>query len=464
MLGRVSGERIAIQEVRRFANTPIHRADGWHWDMAGLFEEVLAGLRDAAAQTNLDGIAVDTWGVDYGLLDADGSLIDEPFSYRDERTLPMVAVAESRLSADRLYALTGCQAAPINTLYQLLADQRSGRPDKAERLLLNPDLFAYWLTGEIGADETHASTTQLFDPVRRDWSWEVIDAMRLPRRLFAPVRKTGTFLGSVTSGLGSPDGPPVITAAGHDTAAAFAAATGGSDQLVISIGTWSLVGVELTRPLIIEAGREANFTNELGVLGTIRFLRNAAGLWLIQECLREWQERDPDLSWNGLIAAAEASPDFAGLFDPDDRRFMEPGAISGRIRSAADRPLPDHHGAVVRSVLESLALNHRWLLETVGRVIGRSLSRVTIVGGGARNRLLCQMTADATGLPVVAGPAEATAIGNIAMQAITTGQIADLATARDRIDRSFPAALYEPAPIRFDWDSAYERWRAIANR
>jgi rhamnulokinase len=464
MLGSVADASISVEEIRRFANAPVHRPDGWRWDVAALFTHMLNGLRHAASRAELSGIAVDTWGVDYGLLDADGNLIDEPFSYRDERTLPMVAVAEDRLSADRLYAITGCQSAPINTLYQLLADERSGRLEHAESLLLNPDLFAYWLTGEIGADETHASTTQLFDPVRRDWSWTAIDALQLPRRLFAPVRATGTVLGMGKSDLELPEGTPVFTAAGHDTAAAFVAATGDADQLVISIGTWSLVGVELPEPLITEASREANFTNELGVLGSIRFLRNAAGLWLIQEALREWREQEPDLTWDAVIAAAAASPAFAGLFDPDDRRLMEPGPIVSRILAASDQPLPDERGTVIRAVLESLSLNHRWLLETVERVLGRSLTRVRICGGGARNRLLCQMTADATGLPVVAGPAEATAIGNIAMQAIAAGQIADLATARKLIDRSFPPTRYEPTGNRAAWDAAYGRWRAIASR
>ena len=232
----------------------------------------------------------------------------------------------------------------------------------------------------------------------------------------------------------------------------------------VSSGTWSLVGVELTEPLIAEAGREANFTNELGVLGTIRFLRNAAGLWIIQECLREWQARGETVDWADLIELAGQSPAFASLFDPDDRRFMEPGRMADRVMDAGDEPLDGSHGPIVRSVLESLSMNHRWLLETVEHVTGRSLDRIRIVGGGSQNRLLCQMTADVTGRPVLAGPAEATSIGNIAMQAIATGQIADLETARDLIDRSFPATTYEPNPDHAMWDAEYERWRALANR
>jgi rhamnulokinase len=257
-----------------------------------------------------------------------------------------------------------------------------------------------------------------------------------------------------------PAGIPVITAAGHDTAAAFVAATGGPDQLVISIGTWSLVGVELTEPLISEVGRAANLTNELGVLGTIRFLRNAAGLWLIQECLREWSGQ----SVADLISAATATIPFTALFDPDDRRFMEPGPMIERIAAATDRPIEHSPGAITRSILESLSLNHRWLLGLVEHVLGRSLTQIRIVGGGSQNQLLCQMTADATGLPVLGGPAEATTIGNMAMQAIATGQMADLATARRLIDRSFPALRYEPSPQRSDWNAAYERWREIASR
>ena len=460
MLGSVSDDRITVTEVRRIPNAPVHRDDGWHWDVQRLFDEVLVGLQIAAGHTELHGIAVDTWGVDYGLLDVDCRLLDEPYSYRDDRTLPMVAVAESRIPAKRLYESTGCQSAPINTLYQLLADQKAGRLDDTSHFLLIPDLFAFWLTGIIGADESIASTTQILDPVARDWSWESIDAMRLPRRIFAPVRLTGSVLGPALPELGLPARTPVITAVGHDTAAAFAAATGDPDQLVISIGTWSLVGVELSEPLISEASREANFTNEIGVLGSFRFLRNAAGLWLIQECLREW-EAD---SVSELITAAEAAPPFTSLFDPDDRRFMEPGPMVERIVSAGDKPIACTRGAVTRSILESLSLNYRWLLERLEPVLGRSLSRIRIVGGGSQNRLLCQMTADAIGRPVIAGPAEATAIGNIAMQAIATGQIADLESARALIDRSFPLVRYEPSPNRSAWNTAYERWRVIVNR
>lgn len=459
-LGHVSCDAIDIHEVGRFPNAPHRHANGWHWDIEHLWHSMLANLYRLAETVPLHGVAVDTWGVDYALLDSGGHLLDQPYSYRDERTLPMLAVGEARMPAKHLYALTGCQAGAINTLYQLLADQQSGRLEGARRFLLTPDLFAYRLTGEIGADETIASTTQLFDPRARDWSWPAIDAMQLPRRLFAPVRRTGSVLGSMRSDLGLPAGIPVITAAGHDTAAAFVAATGGIDQLVISIGTWSLVGVELAEPLIAETGRKANFTNELGVLGTIRFLRNAAGLWIIQECVREWN--GPSVA--DLVTAAEGADPFASLFDPDDRCFMEPGPMIERIVAAGDHRIDRSPGTITRSVLESLSLNHRWLLESVERVLGRPLARIRIVGGGSQNRLLCQMTADATGRPVVAGPAEATTVGNVAMQAIATGQIADLATARNLIDRSFPAQHFTPSRACSAWDAAYERWRAFVNR
>jgi rhamnulokinase len=459
-LAEISDTGIDLREICRIPNAPVRRETGWHWDVLRLRDEVLAGLHAGAADRPLAGIGVDTWGVDYALLDANGQLIDDPFSYRDDRTLPMVAVAEQRMPARQHYALTGCQAGAINTLYQLLVEQQAGRLEAAERFLMMPDLFAYWLTGIAGADESIGSTTQLFDPVKRDWSWPAISAMQLPRSLFAPVRKTGTVIGPTRNDHGDLAGIPVIAAAGHDTAAAFVAATGGPDQLVISIGTWSLLGVELEQPLISEAGRAANFTNEIGVLGTIRFLRNAAGLWLIQECLREWE----DLTINDVVAAAGIARPFASLFDPDDRRFMEPGAMVERVSAAGDGLMSRAPGSITRSILESLSLNHRWLLESVERVLGRSLNRARIVGGGSQSDLLCQMTADATGLPVVAGPAEASTIGNAAMQAIATGQIADLDAARVLIDRSFPPRYYEPAGDRGGWEAAYARWRDIANR
>lgn len=463
MQGILADGRISLSEVLRVPNAPFQRADGWHWDVERLAEHMRAGLRTADLASRLDGIAVDTWGVDYGLVNEASQLIDAPFSYRDERSLPMIEVARERISAERLYALTGCQDMAINSLYQLLDDQRAGRLEQANRFLMMCDLFQRWLTDVDSADETNASTTGLFDPQARDWCWDAIDAVGLPRRLFAPVRTSGTVLGETTADSGIRAGIPVVTAAGHDTAAAFVAGADVPGALVISIGTWSLVGVERGEPLITEAGRTANCTNEVGVLGTIRFLRNAAGMWVLQECMREWRAGEPDLGWDTVLGEAERAPALTAVFDPDDRAFMAPGAMVARVVGAGRGSAAGGRGCVVRSILESLALNHRWLLETVQRVTGEAIERIRIVGGGAQNRLLCQMTADATGIPVIAGPIEATALGNIAMQAIALGAIPGLADARSILANSFRHETYEPAP-ESAWDAAYQRWLGLISR
>jgi rhamnulokinase len=463
MLGTLDQDRLALREVTRVPNAPVLLADGWHWDAVGLVEAAVAGLAEADAITPLDAIAVDTWGVDYGLLDEQGRLLGPPFSYRDERSLPMVAVARERIGAADLYALTGCQDMPINSVYQLLADDIAGRLDAAACFLLMDDLVHHRLSGVIGADETNASTTGLFNPTTRDWSWTAIEAVRLPDRLFAPVQRTGAVLGESLPGSNLRPGIPIVTAAGHDTAAAWVAGADMEDALVVSLGTWSLVGVELNAPLVTEAGRLANFTNEIGVLGTIRFLRNAAGMWILQECLREWREMEPDLTWAHVIAEAERCQPFAHLIDPDNTVFMAPGPMASRVATAGEGRKPTERGPVVRAVLESLALSHRWLLESAQSVLGRRLTSIRIVGGGSQNRALCQMMADATGLPVVAGPVEATALGNVAMQAIALGAIDSLEEARAMLRASYPQERFE-ASTSTEWEAAYRRWRDLANR
>lgn len=463
MQGTLSDGKLHLVEVARHANAPYQSMDGWRWDAGHLRSALRDGLRAADMLSRLDSIGVDTWGVDCALIDHAGRLHDDPFSYRDERSIPMLAVARDLLPSDELYRLTGCQEMAINTLYQLLADRVSGRLDAANQFLMINDLCTWWLTGQIGADETNASTTGLFDPRTRNWSWEAIDRLQFDRTLFPPVARTGTIFGETSADSGLRPGIPVVNVGGHDTAVAFVGGADIPDALVISLGTWSLVGVEIEAPLINEQSRLANFTNEVGVLGTIRFLRNAAGMWMLQECMREWRETEPDLTWEHIIADAELADPFASLFDPDDPVFMAPGPMESRVRSAGDGHLKSDRGPVVRSIVESLAMNHRWLLERVQSVLDRGVAVIRIVGGGSRNEVLCQFTANATGCEVFAGPFEATAIGNLAMQAIALGHLSGLDEARNVIRESFPQKRFTPQN-QDQWEVHYQRWLALISR
>ncbi|WP_030622986.1 rhamnulokinase [Streptomyces sclerotialus] len=456
--GTVGPGTLGLTEVHRFSHAPLRLPDGLHWDITGLYANVLAGLRKAGP--GIASIGVDTWAVDYGLLDAAGELLGLPYSYRDGRTASAVATVHSVVPPAELYARTGLQHLPFNTVFQLAAERGTSRWSAARKLLLLPDLLTYWLTGTVGAEETNASTTGLFDAAAGTWSDPLISRLGLDRSLFPPLRRpgdrAGTLLPHVAEATGLPESTPVVSVASHDTASAVAAVPIQEDGAAfISCGTWSLAGLELDAPVLTEESRAANFTNERGVDGTTRYLRNIMGMWLLEECRREW-------GGTGLAAlldaAAEATP-FTALIDPDDPVFLAPGDMPARIAAALERtgqPVPRTRGGIVRCVLESLALAHRRTLREAAALAGRPLRRIHLVGGAARNALLCQWTADATGLPVTAGPAEATALGNLLLQARAHGVVDSLSEMRALVAENLSPVRYEPRDTTA-WDRAAER-------
>ncbi|WP_157244663.1 rhamnulokinase [Nonomuraea typhae] len=422
----VGDESLRLTEVHRFSNGASVRDGALRWDVRRIFREILYGLQHAGP---VDSIGVDSWGVDYGLLGDDGRLLREPVCYRDGRTAETRALALQRLGAAGLYEASGLQPHPINTVFQLMADDLTG----AATMLLIPDLIAYWLTGERGAEITNASTTGLLDVRTRTWSESLTGALNIPSRILPPLRHPGTAIGPLNPACSPEAGLPfpawkadVVAVASHDTASAVAAAPATNESFAyISCGTWSLVGVELREPVLSAASRTGNFTNEVGLGGTTRYLRNVMGLWLLQECLAAWGS--PDLP--GLLEAAARVPRLRSLVDAADPAFLAPGGMPGRIAAAcrdAGQPEPSTPPETVRCILESLALAHRAAVQDATRLSGHRVEVVHLLGGGARNRLLCQLTADACGLPVVAGPAEATALGNIMVQARTAGVSGDL--------------------------------------
>jgi sugar (pentulose or hexulose) kinase len=451
MAGQVSAAGVALHEVHRFANEPVTAGGTLYWDILRLLAEVRAGLEAAARQFPLASAGIDSWGVDFGLLDETGALLSNPVHYRDVRT----AGVRIPVPAAELYAVTGIQHLPFNTVYQLAATPMLRH---AATMLLIPDLLVYWLTGQAGAEVTNASTTSLYDVRAQDWATGLIRKAGLPPRIFPPLRRPGEVIGPILepNGLGSP--LPLIAVGSHDTASAVAGVPAeGPGFAYISSGTWSLAGVELDAPVLTEASRAANFTNETGIDGTIRYLRNLTGLWLLQESLRSW----PEASLVSLLGEAARLPPLRFVIDPDDPVFLPPGDMPGRITSwlaSRGEAIPAGPAETVRCILDSLALAYRRAIAQAQSLSGRHADVVHIVGGGARNELLCQLTADATGLPVIAGPAEATCFGNVLVQARALGAVpGDLAGMRALIRSTQPLRSYSPAGDRAAWASAAAR-------
>ncbi|MFD7153557.1 rhamnulokinase family protein [Kribbella sp. NPDC059898] len=452
MLGEVGPGVLELRELNRFWNGPVRVRGTLHWDVLHLYRSVLDGLQLAGP---LDSIGIDSWAVDYGLLDQAGRLLGNPVHYRDSRTDGVMAEVVTRVPAADLYAVTGLQQLPFNTIYQLVAD---GTVRAADTFLMIPDLLAYWLTGEIGVERTNASTTQLYDVSARDWSEELIARLGLPRRVFPAVREPGDVIGDVLpdeTGLAA--GVPVIAVGSHDTASAVVAVPASGERFAyISSGTWSLVGLELDAPVLTDEAREANFTNEGGVDGRIRFLRNVMGLWILQECQRVWGDDLDDL----LRAAAEAPP-FAVLIDPDAPEFLAPGNMPERLGAHCVRTgqePPRTRGAAVRCILESLALAYRRTLRAAQTIADRDVDVLHVIGGGSRNELLCQLTADACGVPVLAGPVEASALGNVLVQARALGEpLPDLDAMRALVRSTHSLRRYDPQGKPADWDAAESR-------
>ena len=429
MAGTVEDGLLRIDAVHRFPNGVVERDRHLRWDLDALYGEVLRGLEKVPGAVS---IGIDTWAVDYGLLDGDGRLLADPIAYRDGRTDAVIDQVHATVDPAELFAVNGIQFLPFNTLYQLAAEPLL---DEAAHVVLLPDLLAYWLTGTLCTEVTNASTTGLLDVRTKQWSTELLARLSIRASLLPPLEAPGAVRGT------SPDGVPVVTVGSHDTASAVVGVPATTDRFAyIASGTWSLVGLELPGPVLTEDARLANFTNELGVDGRTRFLRNVGGLWLLQECMREWHRGDLD----ELLLAAAVLPVGGPTVDVDDDAFIPPGGMQARIVARAGRPLDQP--ATVRCILDSLAAAYARTVEQAAALAVTTVEVLHVVGGGSQNQLLCQLTADATGLPVVAGPVEATAIGNIAVQARTHGVLpGSLEAIRARIAATTRLRRYEPA-------------------
>jgi rhamnulokinase len=454
---RFDGRRFEQEETHRFPNVPVLIRDTLHWDVLRLWHEVNCGI--SAAAPGASSIGVDTWGVDFALLDRDGNLLANPVHYRDSRTDGMMEWVFERVPRRTVFERTGIQFMALNTLYQLasLAYRRSPLLDLAEMYLTFPDLFNYWMTGERSCEFTHVSTTQCYNPRAGDWDRETLAAVGIPTRIFQAIIPPGTRLGTYT-------GIPVTAPASHDTGSAIVSVPTTTENFAyLSSGTWSLLGLEVKQPIINDATYEANVTNEGGASGTFRFLKNVVGLWIVQQCRATWRDQGTEYSYDALTAAAIDAEPFRSLIDPDDPLFLAPGDMPERIREFCRRsgqPVPETVGQCVRAVYESLALKYRYVLDSLIQLSGRTVDRLHIVGGGARNALLCQMAADSTGRPVIAGPYEATALGNAIVQFIALGELENVAQAREILSRTADTVAYEPRYVDA-WEDTYQRYRPL---
>jgi rhamnulokinase len=461
ILGRLQNGLIELTEVSRFQNLPVSAPGSLRWDVLRLWSEIRKTL-DQPPVSRVASVGFDTWGVDYALIGEKGQLLENPYHYRDHRTEGMVDAVCNIAGREKIYQLTGIQFMPINTLCQFYAAcQTTPRLiAAADKIVTIPDLFNYWLTGNLGAEYTNATTTQFMNPRTRGWATEIFDSLGLPTRLLPPIFEPGAVIGTLRQGPLS--GSPVVAPACHDTGSAVAAVATQGKAAFLSSGTWSLLGTEVPAPVINARALELNFTNEGGVCGTTRLLKNIGGLWLLQSCRRQWTEAGNEYSYEDLLTAAQAQTrSFTSLIDPDYPAFHSPENMVAAIDQycqRTDQPTPDSPGAYTKTILESLAFKYRYVLDSLEELIGHRLEAIRIIGGGARNRLLNQYTADATGRPVIAGPVEATALGNIAMQMLATGAVASLAEARAIIDRSFPTDRYEPREADL-WSAQYQRFR-----
>lgn len=471
MLATLDDGKISLEEMHRFANTPEAHGDSLRWRIETLFSEILTGLTKAKSSgARPKSVSCDSWGVDYGLLGADGKLIAPPHIYRDKRTDGVPEMVFAKVPRAEIFDATGIQFMQLNTLYQLVA--ANGAKDdalhRADRLVLIGDLMNHLLSGKAVAERSLASTSQLFCPRKMEWSWELIDRLGLPRKVFPRIVESGTRLGPLLPEVASKTGltdVSVVATCSHDTGAAVAAipAAHGDDWAYLSCGTWSLMGVELRKPRINAEVLEANFTNEVGFGGTIRFLKNITGLWLVQESRRAWEASGRKFDFKALEELARAAKPFQGFIRTDDRRFGSPGDMPEKIRGYlkdTGQTAPADEGSIVRIALESLALTYRETLDRIEALTGRKISRLHMVGGGTRDRLLCQLTADALERPVLAGPVEATAGGNALVQAIAAGDLKDLDELRAVVRSSFEIKEYKPTGGE-DWSAARARFARI---
>jgi rhamnulokinase len=482
VIGRFDGSRLALEEIHRFPNGPVAlprlganataaQPASLYWDALALFSEVKQGLAKAVkcCGSDLASAGLDTWGVDFALLDRQGGLIGNPYHYRDHRTDGMVEEACRRVPREEIFAQTGIQFMQLNTLIQLFAmvEQRSPLLDVADRLLMMPDLLNYFLSGQRVSEYTDASTSQCMDMHTGEWATGLLTRLGIPRAIFPPVVQPGTVLGpllpEVAEEIGS-RGLALVAPGTHDTGSAVAAVPAESDDYAyLSSGTWSLIGVESRQAVINAKTLAFNFTNEGGVCNTIRLLKNITGLWLIQECRRVWQQEGSQLSWNDISVMAATAPAFTAVLDVDAQDFLAPGDMPARIRDYCARtgqPVPGDRGTIARVVFESLALRYRHVQEMMDDLVGRRIGTLHIVGGGSQNRMVNQFAADCLGRPVVAGPVEATAIGNLLMQMLAMGAIGSLEEGRQVVRNSFGTERFEPGD-RGPWDEAYARFKRL---
>jgi len=473
MIGRydAAARKLSVEEIHRFPNDPVRVGGRLHWDILRLYHEIKQGMLKAKrGGFALESVAVDSWAVDFGLIDKSGELIGNPYHYRDHQTEGIMEEVTAKAGRRRIFASTGLQFLPFNTLYQLAA-LRKRNPrllEQAETMLMIPDLLRYFLTGEKCCEYTNATTTQMLGAESKKWDIALLGELGLPAGILPEIVPSGTVAGrlmpSVCEELGFPP-VPVIAVGEHDTASAVAAVpvSGDAPFAYLSSGTWSLLGTETARPVLSDEAMRLNFTNEGGVYGTFRLLKNIMGLWLVQECKRRWEKEGADYTFARLAALAGEAEPLRSLIDPDHPVFLNPPDMPRQIRDfcrSTGQPEPETSGQTIRCVLESLALKYRMVLEHTERLSGTKFAGLHIVGGGIHNELLCRFAADATGRPVWAGPAEASAIGNIAVQYIALGYIGSLAEARDIIARSFPVRTYAPEQPEM-WERAYARFRDL---
>lgn len=463
ILGTLKAGKFKMKEIHRFANGAITANGTLRWDIIRIFREIRIGLAKGSKFGPIKSVACDSWGVDYVLLKGDGPLLSLPFTYRDERSFKSYENAMKRFSQREIFEGTGIASISINTLYQLF-DDALNRPEIlnfSDKFLLIGDYITWLLTGKARAEETLISGSQCWDTRKRDWAWPVIKKLGIPKHIFPKAVKPGVKLGKMLPYLAKETGlakTEVVTTCAHDTAAAVAAvpATKGDDWAYLSSGTWSLLGVELDKPLVNETVRKAKYTNEVGFGGTSRFLKNLVGLWVLQECRREWMEKGEVSDYGQIVNLALKAPSLRSLIRPDDIRFAKRGDMVAKVQAfcrETKQPVPKSHGEIARCILESLALLYRIEMDGIEQLTGRKLKRLHIVGGGCRNALLNQATADATGRTVIAGPVEATAVGNILVQAIAMKEVTNLDDLRQIVRKSFDVVTYAPKPSA-DWTAA----------
>ena len=466
MAGRFDGDRIQLAELHRFPNPGVRVLDGLHWDVLRLWEEIQIGLRKAAPEKPVS-IGVDTWGVDFALIDRAGGLVSNPYHYRDSRTNGLMPKVLDIASREEIFGHTGLQFMEINTLFQLYSMKNSAALDAADALLMMPDLFHYWMTGIKVCEYTDATTTQFYDPRKKTWAKPLLERLGLPTHILREIVQPGTKLGPLAASVAEAcglHGVSVVAPASHDTGSAVAAVPAqGRNWAFLSSGTWSLLGAEIQEPRVTAKALEKNFTNEGGVWGTTRLLRNICGLWLIEECRRDWALSGQDVSYEKLIAAAEQAPAFRTVLDVDAPEFVAPDAMPERIRNWCldnGQEAPRAPGEFARAIFESLALKYKLTLDDLAEIAGDRIQTLHIVGGGSQNELLSQYAADACGVEVVAGPVEATALGNVLVQAIAMDYVGDGVEAREIVRRSFEPKRYEPR-TGGGWDEAANRLRSL---